>query len=209
MEHHSTSDVAGKQVADPDSGVGFTLTGLGKAGFEGFRSVGELLDPRLRREIPDAPGVYIVLYMGDEPPEFLETSTGGWFTLSRASLRSRELRTTVVFCVWVFRIDRSSIWLTTNLSSSAVFFSCSSTLRFRDPIPVTLTSDTSGHKSRKMTRTTSASHRASPSPNGPQTVIAAVSPASWRQILPASPTYVAETIANAATASSPTSAHRA
>jgi len=80
--------VAGKQVADPDSGVGFTLTGLGKAGFEGFRSVGELLDPRLRREIPDAPGVYIVLYMGDEPPEFLETSTGGWFTLSRASLRS-------------------------------------------------------------------------------------------------------------------------
>jgi hypothetical protein len=71
--------VAGKQLADPDPGVGFTLKGLDKAGFEGFRSVGELLDPRLRHEIPDAPGVYIVLYTSDEPPEFLETSTGGWF----------------------------------------------------------------------------------------------------------------------------------
>jgi hypothetical protein len=57
----------------------FTLTGLTKAGYEGFRSVGELLDPQLRREIPDVPGVYVVINTGDGHPKFLETSTGGWF----------------------------------------------------------------------------------------------------------------------------------
>jgi hypothetical protein len=66
--------VAGKPVAGR-----FTRAGLEKAGFDGFRSVGELIDPQVRREIPDAPGVYIVIYMGDVPPEFLETSSGGWF----------------------------------------------------------------------------------------------------------------------------------
>lgn len=69
----------GKPIAGRQSRVDFTRAGLEKAGFDGFRSVGELLDPQVRREIPDAPGVYIVIYMGDEPPEFLETSSGGWF----------------------------------------------------------------------------------------------------------------------------------
>jgi len=71
--------MAGKPVAGRQPRVGFTRTGLKMAGFEGFRSVRELLDPHQRREIPELPGVYIVLYVGDGPPEFLETSTGGWF----------------------------------------------------------------------------------------------------------------------------------
>jgi hypothetical protein len=85
--------VASKPVAGRQSRVDFTKTGLKKAGFEGFRSVGELLDPQVRREIPDVPGVYIVIYMGDEPPELLETSSGGWFKGRDPTLEIEDLET--------------------------------------------------------------------------------------------------------------------
>ena len=57
----------------------FNEIGLKQAGFEGFRTVTDLLDAALRREIPAGSGVYIVTYSGKQPPEFLKTSTGGWF----------------------------------------------------------------------------------------------------------------------------------
>lgn len=57
----------------------FNEIGLKQAGFEGFRTVTDLLDAGLRREIPAGSGVYVVTYSGKQPPEFLETSTGGWF----------------------------------------------------------------------------------------------------------------------------------
>jgi len=57
--------------------VDFSNAGLKKAGFVGFRSVTDLLDARLRREIPEGSGVYVVTYAGEQPPAFLQTSTGG------------------------------------------------------------------------------------------------------------------------------------
>jgi hypothetical protein len=71
--------------------VDFGGAGLKKAGFVGFRSVTDLLDAHLRREIPVGSGVYVVTYTGEQPPEFLQTSTGGWFKRNDPTLELEEL----------------------------------------------------------------------------------------------------------------------
>lgn len=70
----------------------FNEIGLTQAGFEGFRTVTDLLDARLRREIPAGSGVYVVTYTGEQPPEFLQTSTGGWFKGNDPTLELEELQ---------------------------------------------------------------------------------------------------------------------
>jgi hypothetical protein len=50
---------------------------LRKAGFEGFKTIRELfLD---NSELPQFKGVYLVLYLKNEIPEFLKIGTGGYF----------------------------------------------------------------------------------------------------------------------------------
>lgn len=70
----------------------FNETGLKEAGFEGFRTVTDLLDASLRREIPARSGVYVVTYSGEKPPEFLVTSTGGWFKGKNPTFELEELQ---------------------------------------------------------------------------------------------------------------------
>lgn len=69
----------------------FSTTGLKESGFEGFRSVTQLLDAALRRSIPDRSGVYVVIYTGEQPPTFLLTSTAGWFKGRDPSFELEEL----------------------------------------------------------------------------------------------------------------------
>jgi hypothetical protein len=71
--------------------VDFSSAGLKKAGFEGFRSVTDLLDASLRREIPAGSGVYVVTFTGEQPPEFLQVSTGGWFKGKDPTFELEEL----------------------------------------------------------------------------------------------------------------------
>lgn len=58
----------------------------GQGGFHGFRTVGDLQDARASRsqngpwsEVPDVPGVYLVVRDKDAPPVFLTNGTGGHF----------------------------------------------------------------------------------------------------------------------------------
>jgi hypothetical protein len=62
-----------------------------QAGFRGFERVSDLLDPRTRRQIPEVPGVYIVVYEGMPSPTFLQMSTGGWFKGQDPTFRPEEL----------------------------------------------------------------------------------------------------------------------
>ncbi len=70
----------------------FNEIGLKQAGFEGFRTVTDLLDAGVRREIPAGNGVYVVTYSGKQPPEFLKTSTGGCFKGKDPTFELDELR---------------------------------------------------------------------------------------------------------------------
>jgi hypothetical protein len=56
----------------------FSIAGLGRQGFGGFRTVKELRGSELA-EVATAPGVYAVLCPLDSAPAFLPTSAGGWF----------------------------------------------------------------------------------------------------------------------------------
>lgn len=55
----------------------FKIEGLQNEGFLGFKTIREL--NQSLKEIPDVEGIYIVWLDKVEEPEFLETSTGGWF----------------------------------------------------------------------------------------------------------------------------------
>lgn len=69
----------------------FSENALKEAGFCGFLTVNELLDTSTRREIPPGSGIYVVMYAGDQPPEFLKVSTAGWFKGKDPTLRLEEL----------------------------------------------------------------------------------------------------------------------
>lgn len=80
----------------------FDRHGLAAAGFDGFHTIEELRHERAR-QIPPGGGVYVVLREEPGVPEFLETSTGGWFkgqdpSVSKATLRAKwDIRTPVVY----------------------------------------------------------------------------------------------------------------
>lgn len=59
-----------------------TEAGLRQAGYDGFLTVGSLRDSGLD-QVPDQPGVYLMLYGSQEPPRFLPVSPAA--TLGRES----------------------------------------------------------------------------------------------------------------------------
>ena len=53
------------------------INSIRESGFFGFKKVSDLLANTA--SIPDAIGVYMILYMGENPCEFVENGTGGFF----------------------------------------------------------------------------------------------------------------------------------
>lgn len=58
--------------------LSFDVPGLREAGFEGFESVATLRRTRLG-SVPSKSGVYAIVRDSRLTPQFLSTSTGGWF----------------------------------------------------------------------------------------------------------------------------------
>ncbi len=67
-----------------------TIEDLKDAGFEGFKSVHELNDNK--SAIPDAMGVYMVVYANDFSPEYLSVGTGGHFKGKNPNVSIDELK---------------------------------------------------------------------------------------------------------------------
>jgi hypothetical protein len=61
-----------------DAPLDFTLSGLQKAGFDGFTTFAALLDGELER-VPREAGAYVVVRPSSGAPSFLDTSCGGHF----------------------------------------------------------------------------------------------------------------------------------
>jgi len=71
----------------------FSVVGLERQGLTGFLAVSELRASRLA-EVPESPGVYVVLRPLSSSPTFLERSHGGWFkgtdpTVARTILKEK------------------------------------------------------------------------------------------------------------------------
>lgn len=69
---------------------GFLRSELDAAGFAGFVSVGSLRDGC--QQVPESPGVYLVLRDADKPATFLERSVGGAFKGRDPSLETLRLK---------------------------------------------------------------------------------------------------------------------
>jgi len=85
----------------------FTADGLRSAGFVGFKSIASLRESKCA-EVPSSPGVYMVLRTSGLPPQWLETSTGGWFkkrnpTVAVSVLEARLIQETPV--VYIGKAD--------------------------------------------------------------------------------------------------------
>jgi transcriptional regulator with XRE-family HTH domain len=74
----------------PTPPVGFLRTDLDNSGFDGFVKVESLRDGC--PQVPEAPGVYLVLRVGDQPVDFLERSVGGAFKGRDPSLELARLQ---------------------------------------------------------------------------------------------------------------------
>ncbi|MBC8200363.1 MAG: hypothetical protein H8E80_10065 [Desulfobacteraceae bacterium] len=73
-----------------------------KAGFTGFKRMGELFDDSSM--LPKIKGVYLVLYLGGKPPYFLKVGTGGHFkgknpNISIAQLNNNWVDDTIVLYI--------------------------------------------------------------------------------------------------------------
>jgi hypothetical protein len=61
-----------------------SIEGIAEAGVDGFAPISALQASNCR-EVPDAPGVYLVLRMNNTRPDFLPVSTGGHSRKSASS----------------------------------------------------------------------------------------------------------------------------
>ena len=99
------------------------LSQLREYGFEGFKTVGELMDNHSM--IPSNSGVYVFLRVNDEEPTFLEKGTGGFF--KRSAPRNPNVSIAELKANWVDGASIVYIGKATNLKTRL-----SSYLRFGD-----------------------------------------------------------------------------